>query len=115
MELWGTGKPRREILCSDELADGCLYFMQNYEGNEPINIGTGQDHTIEEWAEMLKGISGFKGGITYDASKPDGVSQKIVDISKAKALGWQAKVDQKSNLKRVYEDFVKNYQSLINK
>lgn len=115
VELWGTGKPRREILCSDDLADACLYFMNNYSGNEIINIGTGSDHTVTEWAKMIKEISGFSGEIKYDLSKPDGTPQKNLDISRATELGWKATGDIKTALKRVYEDFAENYSKLVNK
>lgn len=112
VELWGTGKPKREILCSDDLADACLYFMNNYDGQNIVNIGTGTDHTITEWALMLKEISGFTGEIKYDSTKPDGVLEKKLDVSLAKKLGWEVKTHVKDNLKRVYQDFVKNYQNL---
>jgi GDP-L-fucose synthase len=115
VELWGTGKPGREILCSDSLADACVYFMDNYSGNEIINIGSGKEQTITEWAQMIKEIVGYKGEIKYDTSKPDGTPQRISDISRAAELGWKPQNNLKEDLKRVYEDFAKNYQALTNK
>jgi GDP-L-fucose synthase len=115
VELWGTGKPGRDILCSDSLADACLHFMNTYNGNEIINIGSGKEHTITEWAQMIKEISGFEGEIRYDISKPDGTPQRMSDISRAVSLGWQHTGDLKADLKRVYKDFAKNYHNLVNK
>lgn len=115
VELWGTGKAGREILCSDSLADACVYFMNTYSGNDIINIGSGQEHTITQWAEMIKDIAGYKGEITYDTSKPDGTPQRILDISRATNLGWKLTSNLKEDLKRVYEDFAKNYETLTSK
>ncbi len=109
--VWGTGKPRREFLFSDDLAEACLFLMENYEPKdigEFINIGTGKDCTIIELARVIKDVVEFKGKIVLDPSKPDGTPRKLLDVSRMKYLGWEAKTSLKEGLKRTYEDFVTN-------
>jgi len=115
VEIWGSGTPKREILCSDDLADACLYFMNVYSGNGIINIGCGVDYTISEIASFIKKISGFAGEIKYDVSKPDGTHRKLLDTGKAEVLGWKSKGDLQSDLLKAYLDFVKNYYSYTKK
>lgn len=88
--IWGSGKPYREFLYSDDLADAVLYLMNNYEGNETVNIGTGQDITIYDLACIIKKIVGYEGEIVCDRSKPDGTPRKLLDVTKLKNLGWSA-------------------------
>ena len=106
--IWGTGSPRREFLYVNDLADACFYLMQNY--NEPgfINIGTGKDLTIMELANLIKYIVGYKGNIETDTTKPDGTPRKLLDVSKLKALGWQATVTLEQGIKMVYEEIKNN-------
>ena len=106
--LWGSGKPRREIMYVDNLADACLFLMDNYNSSELINIGTGEDFEIREIAEILREITGFKGGIEYDISKPDGVMRKLLDSSKIESLGWKPKTEAIDGLKKTYEWFQEN-------
>ena len=101
--VWGSGKPRRELLFSDDLAEACLFLMENYESCELINIGTGIDYKIIEIAGIIKEVVGFKGKIILDRSKPDGVMRKFLDSSKINMLGWKAKTDLRNGLKKTYE------------
>ncbi|MCW3111214.1 MAG: ger2 [Segetibacter sp.] len=109
VELWGSGTPRREVLSSDQLAEACIYFMNNYDGDDIINIGKGEDFSIRELAEMIKAISGYNGEIKFDVTKPDGTMKKQLDISRAAALGWKAKDTLAIDLKMAYDDFSGNY------
>jgi len=100
--VWGTGKPRREFLHVDDLADACYFLMNSY--NEPglINIGVGEDRTIAELATLIKNIVGFTGHIVYDSTRPDGTPRKLLDISKLAALGWKASIAIEDGIKAVY-------------
>jgi GDP-L-fucose synthase len=89
--IWGTGTPRREFLHVDDLADAALFLMLNYDDPEIINVGTGQDVTIRELAEIIAEIAGYSGRLTFDPSKPDGTPRKLLDVNRLHALGWQAK------------------------
>jgi len=104
--LWGSGRPSRDFLFSDDLADAVIYLMQNYSGNEVFNIGTGKDYTVRELAEIVKKVIGYTGKVVYDISKPDGVLVKLQDISRITRLGWQYKVELKEGICRTYESFV---------
>lgn len=102
--VWGSGKPRREFLHADDLADACYFLMQHY--NEPglINIGTGTDLSIKELAELIRGIVGFTGNIVYDTSKPDGTPQKLMDVSKLTDMGWQARIPLEEGIASIYRE-----------
>lgn len=102
--LWGTGSPMREFLHADDMADACVYLMENYSEEGLVNIGTGKDMTIRELAEMVKGISGFNGEIIWDSTKPDGTPRKLLDVSKLHALGWTAKIPLKEGIEKVYKE-----------
>jgi GDP-L-fucose synthase len=106
--LWGSGKPRREFLHADDLADACFFLMQRY--NEPgfVNIGTGEDIEIRELATLIKNIVGFEGEIEHDLSKPDGTPRKLMDVSKLNALGWKYSIDLEEGIRRVYAAYIKN-------
>jgi len=109
VEAWGTGTPRREFLFSDDLAQACVYLMENKnaaEIGEFINIGKGADITIKELVENIKETVGFEGEIVWNNSKPDGTMKKLMDSSKINALGWSAKTEFKDGLKLAYEDFL---------
>jgi len=103
--IWGTGKPRREFLHSDDLAEACLFLMEQYNDPAIINIGVGKDISIGEMAQMIKKISGFNGELVFDTSMPDGTFQKLLDVSKLNALGWQAKIAFEEGLKKTYEEY----------
>ncbi len=109
VQLWGTGKVLREILSSDSLADACLFFMNNYSGNDIINIGSGLDYQISDLAQIIKDISGYKGAIEFDTSKPDGMYKKQLDVSRASNLGWNSKNNLIDDLTKAYNDFAVNY------
>lgn len=113
VELWGTGSPRREIISSDQVASACLYFMLNYNESEIVNIGVGVDYKISEIAFLIRNISGFKGQIKYDTSKPDGTPKKQLDVDRARKLGWVANGDLIADLTATYNDFIGNYADYI--
>lgn len=106
VSIWGTGKPRREFLFADDLAEACLFLMQHYNKKEIINIGSGQDHTITELAEMIKEIVGYNGEIIYDQTKPDGTPRKLMDSSLINKLGWAPRTDLKNGIQLAYSDFL---------
>jgi GDP-L-fucose synthase len=108
VEVWGTGNPRREFLYSDDLADAVIYLMNNYEGNQFINIGVGKDISIKELAERVKEIVGFKGDILFNPLKPDGTPRKLVDVTRLNELGWQATISLDEGIKGAYEWFLNN-------
>lgn len=102
--IWGTGRPARDFLFSDDLADACLFLMENYDGNAPINIGTGRDHTVRELADIIKHVIGFKGEVLFDPSRPDGVPTKLQDITQLTRLGWRYRVDLEQGIQMMYQD-----------
>jgi GDP-L-fucose synthase len=104
--VWGTGKPRREFLCSDDLADACVFLMKHYSDYGFLNAGTGVDIPIAQFAEMVSRIVGYKGTIAFDTSRPDGPPQKLLDVSKLTALGWQPKISLHDGLSMAYADFL---------
>lgn len=103
--IWGTGKPRREFLHADDLADACIYLMEHY--NEPglVNIGTGEDIEIGELAHMIRDVVRYKGKIEHDLSKPDGTPRKLMDVSKLHAFGWKHKINLHEGLVMVYKEY----------
>jgi len=114
VEVWGTGTPKREFLYSDDLADACLFLMNNYEGNEIVNIGVGEDISIKELAEKVKAVVGYEGEINFDTSKPDGTPRKLVDVAKINSLGWKAGTSLDEGLNLAYQWFLNNSFSKIN-
>jgi len=100
--VWGTGSPRREFLHVDDMADACLFLMRHYDDNRLINIGTGDDLTIMELALLINEVVGFKGEIKLDDSKPDGMEKKLLDVSRLKDLGWQAKIGLRQGIEATY-------------
>jgi GDP-L-fucose synthase len=105
VEMWGTGLPMREFLHADDLGDACVFLMNNYNGEQFVNIGSGKDLTIKDLALLIKNIVGFKGEITHDLSKPDGTPRKLMDVSYLHSLGWKHKIELPEGIKQVYEDF----------
>jgi GDP-L-fucose synthase len=103
--IWGTGEPKREFLHVDDVADACFFLMENY--NEPglVNIGVGADLSILELAKMIARITGYKGEIKKDLSKPDGTLRKLMDVSKINAMGWKARIPLEEGIRKVYDDF----------
>jgi len=104
--VWGSGKPKREFLHVDDLATACVFLMNEYDGTELFNIGTGVDVTITELAETVARVVGFNGKLVYDASKPDGTPRKLLDVSKIKKIGWQAGITLEQGLADVYRWYV---------
>ncbi len=104
--VWGTGAPRREFLHVDDMADACVYLMENFNApdiGEFVNIGLGEDVTIRELAELIGDIVGYNGEIVYDTTKPDGTPQKLLDVSKLRKLGWDARISLRDGIKQAYE------------
>jgi len=102
--VWGSGTPRREFLHADDMADACVFLMKNYDEEGLINIGVGEDLSIKELAELMKEITGFKGKIVFDSSKPDGTLRKLMDVSKLATLGWKASIGLKDGITQVYKE-----------
>ena len=104
--IWGTGTPRREFLAVDDLADACVFVLKHYSGDQFLNVGTGQDITIDEFARMVAEIVGFRGKLEFDPSRPDGTPRKLLDVSKLAALGWRAKIGLRPGIAAAYADFL---------
>ena len=109
--VWGSGKPLREFLNVDDLADACLFLMDNYQGDDFFNVGYGAEVTIMELAQLVKKTVGFEGEIIIDASKPDGTMRKLTDISRIKALGWEPQITLEQGLQETYQWFCNKYES----
>jgi GDP-L-fucose synthase len=104
--VWGSGSPLREFLHVDDLARACVVLLEAYDAPEPINVGVGQDLTIKELAELVASVVGYRGGLTFDASKPDGTPRKLLDVSRITALGWKPEIDLRTGITRTYEWFL---------
>jgi GDP-L-fucose synthase len=102
--VWGSGTPRREFMHADDMADACIFLMRNYSEPGLINIGVGEDVSIKELAEMIKEITGYKGKIVFDSSKPDGTPRKLMDVSKLNQKGWKASIRLKAGIEKVYKE-----------
>ena len=109
--VWGSGKPLREFLYSEDMADACIYLMENYEGNDFFNIGTGKEITIKGLAELIKEVVGYEGEIVWDSSKPDGTPRKLLDVSRLESQGWKYKMELKDGVKEAYEWYLENYEA----
>jgi GDP-L-fucose synthase len=103
---WGDGSPLREFLYVDDLAELCVFLMNQYHGNETVNAGTGKEITIKALAELVAQIVGYKGKIAWDTTKPNGTPRKLLDVSKAAALGWRYKTELADGIRKAYEDFL---------
>ncbi|HNF48297.1 MAG TPA: GDP-L-fucose synthase [Chitinophagales bacterium] len=113
--MWGTGSPYREFLHADDLADALFFLMENYEGEQFVNCGSGEEITIKDLALLVKDIVGYDGNIVHDTTKPDGTPRKLTDVSKLHAMGWKHKISLQDGVRKVYEDFARNYESIIQK
>ena len=107
MVVWGTGRPRREFLYVDDLADACVFLMNHYTGSGTVNIGSGQEVTIRKLAQTVKEIVGFRGSLVFDPSKPDGMPRKLLDVKKITRMGWKPKVSLEAGIRMAYKDFLK--------
>jgi GDP-L-fucose synthase len=108
VEVWGTGKPRREFLHVDDLADACLFLMQNYSAEQPVNVGWGVDVSISELAALVGKTVGYYGTLRFNTTMPDGTPRKLLDVSKINALGWTAEIPLEQGLASTYQWFLKN-------
>jgi len=104
--IWGTGNPRREFLHVDDLADACVFLLENYDSPEVINIGLGEDVTIRELAETVCEVIGYQGALAFDPSKPDGTPRKLLDSQKLNALGWKPKISLRDGIRNAYDWFL---------
>lgn len=105
---WGTGSPLREFLYVDDLANLCVFLMNNYSGNETVNAGTGKELTIKQLTELVAKVVGYTGAIEWDTTRPDGTPRKLLDVSKATALGWTYKTELEDGIRLAYQDFLEN-------
>ena len=109
VQVWGSGQPLREFLHVDDLADAIIFLVQNYSGEEIVNVGSGQELSIADLAKLICGVTGFRGALQFDASKPDGTPRKLLDSSKLNGLGWRHQIDLRQGLMQTYEWFKKLY------
>ena len=105
---WGTGAPLREFLYVDDLADACVFLMNNYSGNETVNLGTGKELSIKQLTELVAKVVGYTGKILWDSTKPDGTPRKLLDVSKLSSLGWHYKTELEDGIRLTYADFLNN-------
>jgi GDP-L-fucose synthase len=110
--IWGTGNPRRELLYIDDMAEACVFLINNFNEAGPINVGTGEDLSIKEIAETIKSVVGFEGELIFDTSKPDGMPVKVMDVTRINNLGWIAKTSLKDGLQKMYDWFLENQDNL---
>ena len=108
VNVWGTGKPCREFLHVDDLAEACLFLLQNYSGSQHINVGTGSDISIADFASLLRTIVGFEGQITFETDRPDGTPRKLLDVTNINAHGWKSKIELEDGLKQYYRWYLEN-------
>jgi GDP-L-fucose synthase len=113
VELWGSGTPKREFLYVEDLADSCLFLMNNYDEPDPVNIGSGSDLSISDLAQLVKDVVGFDGQITWNTSMPDGTPRKLLDVSKLAKMGWKPSTQLREGIEMAYADFL-NRKELLN-
>ena len=109
VEVWGTGTPLREFIYVDDMADACVFLMENYDGEQHVNIGTGEEVSIRQLAETVKEVVGFEGELVFNTDMPDGTPRKLTTVDKLHGLGWKHKVSLNEGIKRAYEWFLENY------
>lgn len=110
--IWGTGTPKREIMFADDMADACVYLMKTYSDEPFVNIGTGEDISITDFATLVADVVGYTGSFEYDASRPDGTPRKLVDVSRLNKLGWQSKISLREGVERTYAWYIENVDNL---
>ncbi len=110
--VWGTGTPKREFLFADDLADACIYLMENYNEEGWVNIGSGEEISIKELAMLIKQIVGYQGNLVFDTTKPDGTPRKLLDVTKLHSLGWKHKTSLEQGIRMAYQDFLKYHANL---
>ena len=104
--IWGSGQPRREFLSVDDLADACIFVLKRYSGSKFLNVGTGKDITIAEFAQLVADVVGYRGRFVFDTSRPDGAPQKLLDVSELTRLGWHAQIPLRDGIAAAYADFL---------
>jgi GDP-L-fucose synthase len=109
--VWGTGTVLREFLFVDDLADALVFLMNNYTGEEHVNVGTGTDVSIKELAQLICKVVGYDGKLVFDTSKPDGTPKKLLDVSKINSLGWEAKVSLEDGIRKTYDWYLQEYKN----
>jgi GDP-L-fucose synthase len=107
--VWGTGTPRREFLYVDDMADACVHLMKTYSNHELVNIGTGEDITIAEFARVVAGVVGYTGAISFDPARPDGTPRKLLDVSRLAKLGWKARTSLEEGIKLAYQAYLSEH------
>lgn len=107
--VWGSGTPLREFLFADDLAEACIFLMQQYDAATPINVGSGEEISIRELAELIKSVTGYTGRLVFDPSKPDGTPRKLMDVRKIHALGWHHSTTLPDGIQLAYEDFLRRF------
>lgn len=112
VSIWGSGAPLREFLHVDDLAEACLFLMEQYNGSDWLNIGVGEDISIKDLALLVKEITGFEGELVFDTSKPDGTPRKLMDVSKMHALGWKASISLREGITAVYKEYAQAHTAL---
>ncbi|MFC5412185.1 GDP-L-fucose synthase family protein [Larkinella bovis] len=113
VEIWGTGSPRREFLHADDLADACVFLMETYNDEPFVNIGTGEDVTIRELAELIRETVGFEGELRWNTEKPDGTPRKLMDVSRLHNMGWKHQIELKNGIAATYKDFLSNQEVYV--
>jgi GDP-L-fucose synthase len=108
--VWGTGTPRREFLYVDDMADACIHLMKSYSNQDLVNIGTGEDISIAEFARVVAGVVGYTGEISFDPSRPDGTPRKLLDVSRLAKLGWRARTSLADGIKMAYQSYLSEHQ-----
>jgi GDP-L-fucose synthase len=104
VEIWGTGSPKREFLHVDDLAAACVYLMENYSGDQHVNVGTGEDISIRDLAQLVMELTGYTGKLVFNTEKPDGTPRKLLDVSKLNGLGWKHRIQLRDGIKMVIDD-----------
>lgn len=115
VELWGSGTPMREFLHVDDLAQACVFLMENYNEEVFVNIGTGKDVTIKDLALLIQDVVGYEGELVFDTSKPDGTPKKLTNIELIRKAGWKHEIELKQGIEMVYEEFANNYENIVSK
>jgi GDP-L-fucose synthase len=110
--VWGTGRARREFLYVDDMADACVFLIKHYSGEQHVNVGTGVDISISDFAELVKRTVGYEGRLTFDPSRPDGTPRKVLDVTTLSNMGWRASMSLEEGLKRYYEWFLANIRTI---
>jgi GDP-L-fucose synthase len=108
IQVWGTGKPTREFLYVDDLADALVFLMKNYSGEHHVNVGTGVETSVAELAQLIARVAGWDGRFEYDRSKPDGMPRKVMDVSRLRALGWTARTSLEEGFRKAHDWYVRH-------